>query len=150
MDGKIIIDKILADAEEAAKAIVAKGQEEADAILKAAKDKVNKELDLYDREASAEAEKAASKEISAAQMQAKKSILEAKQAILAEVLAEAEKRLLSLDDAAYADVIGKIIWVICIETFDSICEVLLKTYIRIICPSSIFRIVLFASDRHYY
>ena len=108
-DGKIIIDKILADAEEAAKAIVAKGQEEADAILKAAKDKVNKELDLYDREASAEAEKASAKEISAAQMQAKKSILETKQAILADILAEAEKRLLSLDDAAYADVIGKML-----------------------------------------
>ena len=105
-DGKIIIDKIIAEAEEAAKASLAKGQKEADAVLKAAQEKVNKELDVFDRNAQAEAEKAAAKEISGAQMQAKKAILETKQEILAETIAEAEKRLLSLDDAAYAKVIG--------------------------------------------
>ena len=105
-DGKIIIDKIIAEAEEVAKASLAKGQKEADAILKAAQEKVNKELDVFDRNAQAEAEKAAAKEISGAQMQAKKAILETKQEILAETIAEAEKRLLSLDDAAYAKVIG--------------------------------------------
>ena len=83
-----------------------KGQKEADAVLKAAQEKVNKELDVFDRNAQAEAEKAAAKEISGAQMQAKKAILETKQEILAETIAEAEKRLLSLDDAAYAKVIG--------------------------------------------
>ena len=103
-DGKIIIDKIIAEAEEVAKASLAKGQKEADAVLKAAQEKVNKELDVFDRNAQAEAEKAAAKEISSAQMQAKKAILE--QEILAETIAEAEKRLLSLDDAAYAKVIG--------------------------------------------
>ena len=97
-DGKIIIDKIIAEAEEAAKASLAKGQKEADAVLKAAQEKVNKELDVFDRNAQAEAEKAAAKEISGAQMQAKKAILETKQEILAETIAEAEKRLLSLDD----------------------------------------------------
>lgn len=85
---------------------LAKGQKEADAVLKAAQEKVNKELDVFDRNAQAEAEKAAAKEISGAQMQAKKAILETKQEILAETIAEAEKRLLSLDDAAYAKVIG--------------------------------------------
>ena len=104
-DGKIIIDKIIAEAEEVAKASLAKGQKEADAVLKAAQEKVNKELDVFDRNAQAEAEKAAAKEISGAQMQAKKAILETKQEILAETIAEAEKRLLSLDDAAYAKVI---------------------------------------------
>ena len=106
-DGKIIIDKIIAEAEEVAKASLAKGQKEADAVLKAAQEKVNKELDVFDRNAQAEAEKAeAESEISGAQMQAKKAILETKQEILAETIAEAEKRLLSLDDAAYAKVIG--------------------------------------------
>ena len=105
-DGKIIIDKIIAEAEEAAKATLARGQKEVDAILKAAQDKVDKEMDVFDRNAQAEAEKAASKEISGAEMQAKKTILEAKQNILAEVIAEAEKRLLSLEDAEYAKVIG--------------------------------------------
>ena len=33
-DGKIIIDKIIAEAEEVAKASLAKGQKEADAVLK--------------------------------------------------------------------------------------------------------------------
>ena len=94
-DGKIIIDKIIAEAEEVAKASLAKGQKEADAVLKAAQEKVNKELDVFDRNAQAEAEKAAAK-----------AILETKQEILAETIAEAEKRLLSLDDAAYAKVIG--------------------------------------------
>lgn len=105
-DGKIIIDKIIAEADEAAKAILAKGQKEAEAILKAGQEKIDKEMDVFDRTAQAEAEKAASKEISGAEMQAKKAVLEAKQTILAEVVAEAEKRLLSLDDAAYAKVIG--------------------------------------------
>lgn len=105
-DGKIIIDKIIAEADEAAKAILAKGQKEADAILKAGQEKIDKEMDAFDRTAQAEAEKAAAKEISGAEMQAKKAVLEAKQKILADVVAEAEKRLLSLDDAAYAEVIG--------------------------------------------
>ena len=105
-DGKIIIDKIIAEAEEAAKAIIAKGQQEADAILKAAQDKVHKEMDVFDRNAQAEAEKAAAKEISGAEMKAKKAILETKQTILADVIAEAEQKLLSLDDAEYAKVIG--------------------------------------------
>ena len=97
-DGKIIIDKIIAEAEEAAKASLAKGQKEADAVLKAAQEKVNKELDVFDRNAQAEAEKAAAKEISGAQMQANKAILEPKQEILAATIAEAEKRPLSLDE----------------------------------------------------
>lgn len=105
-DGKIIIDKIIAEAEEAAKAILAKGQKEADAILKAAQDKVDKAMDGYDRAAEAEAEKAAAKEISGAEMQAKKAVLAEKQAILQEVIAAAEKELLSLADAEYAKVIG--------------------------------------------
>ncbi|MGN0136247.1 V-type ATP synthase subunit E [Anaerotignum sp.] len=105
-DGKIIIDKIIAEAEEAAKATLARGQKEVDAILKNAQDKVDREMDVFDRNAQAEAAKASAKEISGAEMQAKKAILEEKQNILAEVIAEAEKRLLSLEDAEYAKVIG--------------------------------------------
>lgn len=90
-DGKIIIDKIIAEAEEVAKASLAKGQKEADAILKAAQEKVNKELDVFDRNAQAEAEKAAAKEISGAQMQAKKAILETKQKFLRKRLRRRKK-----------------------------------------------------------
>lgn len=105
-DGKIIIDKIIAEAEEVAKATLAKGQKEADAILKTAQEKANKELDAWGRTAQMEAEKAASKEISGAEMKAKKAILQTKQELLAEVIAAAEQKLQSLDDAEYAKIIG--------------------------------------------
>lgn len=105
-DGKIIIDKIIAEAEAVAADSAKKGEQEANAILDAAREKVNKELDVFDRKAEAEAQKAAAKEISGAQMQAKKAILETKQEILAEVIAEARERLVSLSDAEYAKVIG--------------------------------------------
>lgn len=105
-DGKIIIDKIIAEAEEAAKTILAKGQEEADEILRIARERADKEADIADRYAQDEADKARSKEISGAEMQAKKAVLEKKQSILTEVIREAEKRLSALDDAEYAKVIG--------------------------------------------
>ena len=41
-DGKIIIDKIIAEAEEAAKSILDKAQKEADEILRIAQDKARK------------------------------------------------------------------------------------------------------------
>lgn len=105
-DGKIIIDKIIAEAEEAAKATLEKAQQEADAILQAAQEKIDRELDVFDRNAQAEAGKAAAKEISAAEMQAKKAVLEEKQNILTEVIAQAEQELLSMEDGAYAKTIG--------------------------------------------
>lgn len=108
-DGKIIIDKILADADAAAKVILEKGQQEAEAIRQAAAEKAEKQAEANRRLAKAEAEKALAKEISGAQMQAKRMLLETKQEILADVISEAEKRLLSLDDAAYAEVIGNML-----------------------------------------
>lgn len=108
-DGKIIMDKILADANAAAKVILEKGQQEAAAIQKAAEEKAEKQAELNRKLAKAEAEKALAKEISGAEMQAKRMLLETKQALLADVIAEAEKRLLSLDDAAYAEVIGNML-----------------------------------------
>lgn len=108
-DGKIIIDKIIADAEKAANATREKAQQEVDAILKAAQEKVLKQQDIQDRESDSEAEKVRAKEISGAEMKAKKAILATKQELLAEVIAEAEKRLLSLDDAEYAGVIGNML-----------------------------------------
>ena len=99
-DGKIIIDKIIAEAEEAAKSILDKAQKEADEILRTGP------VDVFDRYAEDEAGKARAKEISGAEMQAKKAVLEKKQSILADIIAEAEKRLSSLDDAEYAKVIG--------------------------------------------
>ena len=105
-DGKIIIDKIISDAEKVAAVTISQAQKEVDALLKAAKDKANRQLDQMDRDAHSEADRVKSKEISAADMQAKKAILETKQEILAEIIAEAEQRLVSMEDAEYAKVIG--------------------------------------------
>ena len=105
-DGKIIIDKIISDAEKIANVTISQAQKEVDALLKAAKDKAQRQLDQMDREAQSEAAAVKAKEISAADMQAKKAILETKQEILADIIAEAEKRLVSMEDAAYAEVIG--------------------------------------------
>ncbi|MBR5122039.1 MAG: hypothetical protein IKU91_00625, partial [Anaerotignum sp.] len=101
-DGKIIIDKIISDAEKVANVTIAQAQKEVDALLKAAKDKANRQLDQMDRDAHSEAEAVKAKEISAADMKAKKMLLETKQEILAEIIAEAEQRLVSMADADYA------------------------------------------------
>ena len=108
-DGKIIIDKIISDAEKVAAVTIGQAQKEADALLKAAKDKAQRQLDQMDRDAHSEADRVKSKEISAADMQAKKKILETKQAVLAEIIAEAENRLVSMEDAEYAKVIGSML-----------------------------------------
>ena len=105
-DGKIIIDKIISDAEKVASVTIAQAQKEVDALLKTAKDKAHRQLDQLDRDAQSEAAAVKAKEISAADMQAKKKILETKQEILAEIIAEAENRLVSMEDAEYAKVIG--------------------------------------------
>lgn len=105
-DGKIIIDKIISDAQKVADVTLSQAQKEADAILKAAKDKALRQLDQMDREANSEAERVKSKEISTADMQARKAILATKQEILAEVIAEAEARLIGLEDSEYKRVIG--------------------------------------------
>ena len=48
-DGKIIIDKIIADADETVKKIMADAKEAADAIIKEAEDKAAKEMAKSDR-----------------------------------------------------------------------------------------------------
>ncbi len=70
-DGKIIIDKIIADAEEAAKKTIARGRRRLMKYLRPLQEKAHKETAL-EANAQAEARKGvAEKEISSAQMQAK-------------------------------------------------------------------------------
>lgn len=71
-DGKIIIDKIIADADETVKKIMADAKEAADAIIKEAEDKAAKEMAKSDRVVAEEKEKLYAKQISSAEMQAKK------------------------------------------------------------------------------
>ena len=105
-DGKIIIDRIMAEADKEIEAFMLEGKHEADAIMKAAEEKARREKESYRKKAEEEARKARAKEISGAEMEAKKAILQEKQDILEEIIAEAKKRLENLPDAEYAKVIG--------------------------------------------
>ncbi len=105
-DGKIIIDKIIEKAESEAKAVKDKANLEVEAILKAAEEKARRESEALKKDAEAEAERIKAKAISGAELQGKIAVLEQKQAILEEVIAEAKKRLETLPDAQYAETVG--------------------------------------------
>ena len=105
-DGKIIIDKIMPDAESEVDAILARGRQEVETMQKAAEVKALRLQESYRKKAEEEARKAHAKEVSGAEMAAKKALLEEKQKILAEVIAEAKERLEQLPDVQYAEVIG--------------------------------------------
>lgn len=105
-DGRIIIDKIIADADETVKKIMSEAKEAADAVIGSAEDKAAKEKAKNDKTVAEEKEKIAAKQVSGAEMDAKKAVLKAKQEILEEVIREAESRLVNLPDAQYAEVIG--------------------------------------------
>ncbi len=105
-DGRIIIDKIMADADETAKKIISEAQKEADITISAAEDKAAREKIKNDKLIEEEKEKATAKQLSSAQMQAKKAILAQKQDILEEVINEARNRLVNLSDAEYVKTIG--------------------------------------------
>ncbi|MEA4816842.1 MAG: V-type ATP synthase subunit E [Lachnospiraceae bacterium] len=99
--GQNIIDKILADAKAQAKEITNAAKADYDTTVGMAKQKAEKETSAALKIAQDEAAKAASKEISAAEMQAKKMILEQKQACLEEVISIAKEKLKSLSDDEY-------------------------------------------------
>ena len=104
-NGENIIDKILADAKAEAKKITDDAQKEAEAVLEVANAKAQKESAALGELAQAEANKAAAKEISSAEMLAKKMILNQKQSILEEVITAAKAKLLSLTDVEYKVII---------------------------------------------
>lgn len=100
-----IIDKIISDAKSEAEKIVKNAKLSADKELKAAQEKVDKQLAAYKALSQAEAEKAASKELSGADMTAKKMILSKKQECLENVIQEAKEKLLNLSGDEYIKVI---------------------------------------------
>lgn len=105
-DGKIIIDKIIADAEETVKKITDDAKRAAEATIKSYEDKAAKEKARNDKVVADEKARVIAKQISSAQMNAKKAVLAKKQSILEDVIKESEKRLLNLSDSEYVSVIG--------------------------------------------
>jgi len=100
-NGQNLIDKILADANAQADEVRKTAKSEADSVLTAAQAKAVKEKAAADKITAIEAQKAAAKELSAADMEAKKLILAEKQKCIDEVMSEARKRLASLTPDEY-------------------------------------------------
>ncbi|MPN42065.1 V-type proton ATPase subunit E [bioreactor metagenome] len=80
-----------------------------EAILKAAEEKAKRESDILKKNAETEAEKIKAKAISGAELQGKITVLQEKQGIIEDIIAEAKKRLETLPDAQYAETVGNML-----------------------------------------
>lgn len=92
---KKIIDKIIADANTKASEILTQARLETDNKLKEAQQEAQKLTDLQMEKAKIEAEKAKAKELSSADMIAKKRILSTKQKLIEEALSQAKQKLIT-------------------------------------------------------
>lgn len=92
-----IIDKIISDANNKASEILTQAHLKADENIKAYEQKAQKENEIAMEIAESEAIKAKAKEISSAEMNAKKKILTTKQQLIEQVIDNAKQKLLSYD-----------------------------------------------------
>ena len=103
-----ILGSIKAESDEAVKVRIDEAKKRAEAITKEAEDSVKDECHDIEERGKKGAEDTLSRAESAAALLKRKAILSEKQAIIAEVFDEAEKKLISLPDAQYVDTITKI------------------------------------------
>lgn len=107
------LDKILKQIEDDAKAeydaAVNDAEKDAAKLLSDANDEENSKLAADDEKRKAEIELAVSRGRSAAQLQKRKMLLEAKQEIISEMIDSAKKTLKELPDKEYFDIILKMI-----------------------------------------
>ncbi len=108
-EGRIIINKIMSEADTEIQALTTQVNQEIAQMQKTANEKIEKEQDRYRKLAEEEGRKAHAKEVSAAEMEAKKALLQEKQNILEEVLQEAVERLENLSDTEYETVVGNML-----------------------------------------
>lgn len=92
---KKIIDKIISDANTKAEEILTQARSVADEKINEAEQKAQKEIDIAIEAAKIEAVKARAKEISSAEMVAKKKILTTKQQLIEQAIKSAKEKLLS-------------------------------------------------------
>lgn len=104
-----IIERIIADAQEEKNKILEEAKASAEDIIKAADEEAKKAMLSAKEEALTEAQKATSKVISGAAMEAKTAILSAKQECLAEALKQAKSRLYSLQPKEYEEIISSML-----------------------------------------
>jgi V/A-type H+-transporting ATPase subunit E len=93
-----IIDKIISDANLKADELLAQAKAVVDEKTKEATEKAKKESDIAIEAAKVEATKAAAKEVSSAQMLAKKKILVTKQELIEQAIQKAKEKLLAYSD----------------------------------------------------
>jgi len=106
---KKIIDKIVADAVAEKAKILEKSKNEADAVINKAKEQSAKIMENEDILSNAEAEKARGKEISGAEMEAKKMVLATKQECVKMALDRVKQKLSELSEQEYVAMIGTMI-----------------------------------------
>lgn len=94
-----IIDKIIADANSKAEEILSQARLEAGNKLKEFENEAKKQTDIAIENAKVEATQARAKEISSADMIAKKRILTTKQMLIAEAIEKAKQKLLNQNDS---------------------------------------------------
>ena len=102
---KKITDKIVADAVAEKARILEEAKKQADSVINRAKEQAAKFLENEDVLSDAEAEKARDKEISGAEMQAKKMILAKKQECVKMVLERVKEKLFTLSEQEYIQMI---------------------------------------------
>ena len=102
---KKIIDKIVADAVAEKAKILEQAKNEADVVIQKAQEQSAKITENEDVLSDAEAEKARGKEISGAEMEAKKMILATKQSCVKMALDRVKQKLSQLSDEEYVDMI---------------------------------------------
>lgn len=107
------LEKILKVIEDDANAhageIIAKAQNEADEIIKAAKQEADKKCSEITAKSDADLQAVLSRSESAAALQEKKKILDAKQQIISNVITKARATLAGLSDSEYIDIILKMV-----------------------------------------
>lgn len=101
--------QILDEANHSAEEHLAKAKTEAEAILNTAKAEAEAESQKISQKSEAEVQAYAERIKSSCDMNRKKALLQAKQEIIGDVLAQAYDRVLNLDDDAYFDMIRKIL-----------------------------------------
>ncbi len=102
---KKITDKIVADAVAEKAQILEEAKKQADSIIHKAEEQAAKFMENENVLSDAQAQKARDKEISAAEMQAKKMILSKKQECVKMVLEKVREKLFALSEQEYAQMI---------------------------------------------
>lgn len=102
---KVIEDDATAHAEE----IISQAQKESDEIVEAAKQEADKKFSEMTAKSDADAKAVLSRAESAAALQEKKKILDAKQQIISNVITKARASLAGLSDSEYIDIILKMV-----------------------------------------